>query len=255
MKENLYDHLAKRYEQRYLKRDYDYTKHCLLSLLREHHVSNALEVGCGTGYWLRFLQPNVKIIYGLDLSLAMLKKSLQQGNNLSVILGNAGKLPFVKGAFNLVLCVNAFHIFKEKENFIQAAHSLLKPSGVLAIIGMNPRNPKNHLFIYDYFNSTYETDLKMYPPKELVVAWMRNVGMNDIQSHIIEEINEWYEGEEVLHCHFLQKDGCTQLALLSGEDYRIGIKKIKNHLSIQKNRAVFLDCIEMEIIFGIKSPV
>src|SRR5512144_1348258 len=78
----------------------------------------ALEVGCGTGYWLGVLAGHTRAIYGLDLSSGMLCRAQAQAPASALAQGQAGQLPFASASFHLLICVNALHHFPDKPAFI-----------------------------------------------------------------------------------------------------------------------------------------
>lgn len=158
-----YDGVAKSYDERY-KSGYkpEGIASKLQNLIHDAGAERVLEVGCGTGHWLRILQGQAQVV-GLDQSLGMLRKAVEQEGEFSLIQGNAGLLPFQSKSFDAVYCVNALHHFKYPSAFIAAAYDLLKENGVLAVIGMNPHPLQDRWFIYDYFPGTLEADLKRYP--------------------------------------------------------------------------------------------
>ena len=65
------------------------------------HAQNALEVGCGTGHFTRWLSEQGLRTIGLDLSVAMLVQA-QALNGVLLVRGDASRLPFADGTFDLV---------------------------------------------------------------------------------------------------------------------------------------------------------
>jgi hypothetical protein len=118
---------------------------------------------------------------------------------------------------------------------------------------MNPHNSQNHLFIYDYFDGTYETDLNRFPSRQTIIEWMNNAGFIMVRWKLVERIREQYVGNQVLGTHFLQKHSCTLLALLTDEAYAAGIARIETALSETSTNGkplIFKDNIFMELITG-----
>jgi len=81
----------------------DYIK----KLLPESDIDSILEVGCGDGFGMTFLQDICPNIYGSDISLAMLHNNPVESSRLS--LADAYKLPYRDNRFDLVYCWELLH--------------------------------------------------------------------------------------------------------------------------------------------------
>lgn len=67
---------------------------------------NALEIGCGSGYWgyaFQWIYPNIKYT-GIELSKSCVKSCKENG--LNVLHGNIKKLEFPDNSFNLILLLD-----------------------------------------------------------------------------------------------------------------------------------------------------
>ena len=219
-----YDRAADGYNKRYetaYKQNGIASK--LLDLVRTAEARRVLEVGCGTGHWLRVLRRYVHMV-GLDLSHGMLQKAAGANGASLLVRGEANHLPFADRTFDMVFCVNAIHHFKNPPSFIAEAHRLLTPDGVLAVIGMNPHTGKDRWFIYDYFPGTRETDLQRYPSPGTIAEWMTFAGFEQIIHQVAERLHDDRCVDNVLP---LAKDFTSQLSLLTSEDYEKGIARIE----------------------------
>jgi ubiquinone/menaquinone biosynthesis C-methylase UbiE len=65
---------------------------------------SALEVGCGTGHFTRWMASRGLQVVGLDISQAMLTEAVRLGSRC-LVRGNASTLPFATGAFDLVTLI------------------------------------------------------------------------------------------------------------------------------------------------------
>ena len=111
MSEINYDAIADEYDKRY-ETAYgpDGIALTLLDLVHRVSAKRVLEVGCGTGHWLRLLQDQVCVV-GLDPSFGMLQKAAGSKGDLLLVCGISNHLPFSDHTFDILLCVNALHHF------------------------------------------------------------------------------------------------------------------------------------------------
>lgn len=249
-----YDKIAHQYNQRYPQSQDWERGQALLSLAKKINAQHILEVGCGTGYWVNLLyQPNRKI-FGLDFSMGMLKQAQTQPSAVNLMQGNAIQLPLQNATFDLVYCVDAIHHFGNYRAFIQEASRLLKPNGLLAIIGHDPHaEGAHHWYIYDYFDTVYDTDLRRYPSGESVLRMMKAEGFENVSSQTVEHIQNIHVGEAVLNDPFLKHDATSQLALLSEETYQAGLTNIKQTIAQAKETIVFRSDIQVKMFLGVKN--
>src|SRR2546429_3600837 len=113
-----YDAIASNYDARYTLGLYDGVREVLRTLVLAKKPARVLEVGCGTGYWLSALLDLTANLYGLDYSLAMLKKAGERDSRGRVVRGRAETLPFQDATFDFMFCVNALHHFERFDSFI-----------------------------------------------------------------------------------------------------------------------------------------
>ncbi|HCB02010.1 MAG TPA: hypothetical protein DEP19_06470 [Anaerolineae bacterium] len=249
-----YDKIAQRYNQRYSKPQHWERGQALFELAKQINAKTILEVGSGTGYWLNLLSPLTKHVYGLDYSMGMLTQAKGQAAPLKLIRGTATNLPLKKEAFDFIYCVDAIHHFGNHQAFIQEAYRLLKPNGVLAVIGHDPHADGSHYwYIYNYFDKVYDTDLRRYPSGTAILKMMNASGFKNISANIVEHIQNLHVGEAVLKDPFLKHDATSQLALLNEEQYQAGIEKIKQDITNTKGQVVFRSEIQVKMFMGIKS--
>jgi ubiquinone/menaquinone biosynthesis C-methylase UbiE len=226
-----YDQVAPVYDQRYAAGGPQGIASALLGLARNLGAKRILEVGCGTGHWLAALQPVVHQVYGLDLSFAMLQKAHERKETFYLVRGHAQALPFADRAFDLIFGVNALHHFDHPQAFMRDSGRLLRKGGVLVIIGMDPHAGRDCWYLYDYFAGTYEADLSRYPSAGTVVDWMIAAGFDRVERRVAARIVHTWVGRKVLSDPTLQKNGTSQLVLLTHEAYAAGMARIEAALT------------------------
>ena len=252
-----YDDIASTYDGRY-RRGVGEGEHtipfALRQLLTPGVPNRILEVGCGTGFWLSSFGDRDKV-YGIDVSQAMLSKA--KARHADLIRGTAEQLPFPHASFDLVYCVNAFHHFPEKEPFIREAERTLRPNGTLAIIGMDPHGQHDRWYIYDYFEGTYELDLRRFPSVPQITTWMNDAGFVEARHFVVERILDHQDGRAVLAHSVLQKTGTSQLILISNEAYDRGLRKIHADLDVaeaRKDTLSFVEDISLVMVSARRGP-
>lgn len=235
-----YDALAATYNRRFDSDAAQGVGHALAKLARDAAAERVLEVGCGTGHWLAQLRPLAPRLFGLDLSQGMLAQAQQRSAPLHLVRGTAEQLPFGRSHFDLVYCVNALHHFLDPQAFITEAYRLLRPHGVLAIVGSDPHGRKDSWYVYDYFEGVYERDVARFPRWKTIRGWLETAGFHDVGSRVAERIYEEKVGRAVLDDPFLQKEATSQLALLSDAAYAAGLARIEAAVAAAERRGATL---------------
>lgn len=222
-----YNTISSSYDERYSGNQLSGIARTLQNIAKQIQPKKILEVGCGTGRWLSEFENYSALKVGVDLSHGMLTKCKIKNESSQLICSDANQLPFANSTFDLIYCVNAIHHFPKKKEFIFSGKELLNSGGVLSITGFDPRNSNDQWYVYNYFDGTYKNDLERYPSFTNLELWMRNAGFTNIKTEVAETVTNNRIGSDVFNDLFLRKDQASQLAMLSDEEYEIGINKMK----------------------------
>jgi SAM-dependent methyltransferase len=246
-----YDAISNDYDQRYPSTQHWERGDALLNLARQVKAKTILEVGSGTGFWLNLLHQVTPNLYGMDFSAGMIAQAQNQPAPLKLTRGTATQLPYQSETFDLVYCVDAIHHFGDHHAFIAEAFRILKPHGALAIIGHDPHSGDFNWYVYDYFDTVFETDLQRYPSSDVVKGTMKQAGFKHVERQDVEHILNIHKGEEVLNEPFIKQNATSQLALLSEEVYLTGIERIKADLK-HNDQMIFKSDFWVKMFTGIK---
>jgi SAM-dependent methyltransferase len=113
-----------RYADRHMEDYRSFRNDTLADILADHAVpagARVLEVGCGTGLTLEYLSKlgGRYRLFGMDLSATMLgqvvSKAARLDNAPRVLLGDAGRLPYADGLFDVTLATRFIHQFTHSD--------------------------------------------------------------------------------------------------------------------------------------------
>src|SRR5213076_934934 len=105
--------IAAGYDRRYDLHDYAGVRETLLTFLSAPTPAAAvLEVGCGTGHWLREIGARwhgsrAAVIAGVEPSSQMIARARGAAPDARLVRGGAERLPLRDASFDRVYCVNA----------------------------------------------------------------------------------------------------------------------------------------------------
>jgi ubiquinone/menaquinone biosynthesis C-methylase UbiE len=230
MQKTDYAQISATYNNRYKENYLVNIENSIRNIVSKNHYKTILEAGCGTGRWISSLEDISKKIFGLDYSFDMIKIPKMKKSYLNLVNADAVHIPFKNNFFDLIFCVNAIHHFPDKEKFISECKRTLTSNGMLAVFGVDPHIDKDW-YVYDYFDSVYENDLKRFPSLELLEKMLAAEKFDDIKITEIEKVYNERIGNDVFNDPFLSKYHCSQLANLSDEEYQKGINKIKYQIT------------------------
>ena len=133
-----------------------------LAPIPEDFAGRLLEVPVGTGVLTMPLYKSLPSaeISCLDYSADMMAHARKRADalgmkNVSFVQGDVGSLPFPDGSFDLVLSLNGFHAFPDKEAAYRETFRVLKPGGIFC----------GCFYIKGEFGRTDFFVRKMYVPK------------------------------------------------------------------------------------------
>ncbi|HBV01059.1 MAG TPA: hypothetical protein DEF00_01535 [Candidatus Taylorbacteria bacterium] len=128
-----------------------------LSLLKPRAHERLLDVGCGTGTFLKLLRANSSIplaLTGVDASDDMLHEARKNAGDISFQYADASSLPFRDKTFNAVVSILALHHMpcEVKKKAIGEIARVLKKDGRVVILDLFRPNTRLGGFFSFWFN-------------------------------------------------------------------------------------------------------
>jgi len=225
-----YDAIAASYDRRYVDNDYSGVEQALIAFIGEHLRGGVLEVGCGTGHWLRLLGERGIRAAGLDASKNMLDYARAQATGATLAQGRAESLPWAGGAFDRLFCINAFHHFADKVAFLSEARRVLVPGGRMMTVGLDPHTGLDRWYVYEYFEPALEIDRRRYPATARIREWMRDIGFTDVRTDEVQHLPDRIPVRTAIQRGRLDKRDKSQLAVLTDREYQQGMDRIRQAL-------------------------
>ncbi|MCK5283698.1 MAG: class I SAM-dependent methyltransferase [Nanoarchaeota archaeon] len=108
-------------------------------LSKEKNLGEAIEFGCGTGYFTKAIAMNAEYIIAADVSEEMLdaaKRQLKEYKNIKFEIADCKAATFPDKEFDTVLMVNLLHVIKEPHKALEESYRILKDGGLLITIDL-----------------------------------------------------------------------------------------------------------------------
>lgn len=150
----LYD--ERYYRRREATRDFLIEAELLYRLLRPTPGSRILEVGCGGGALLSYLEAKGHRVTGVDVLEDAVRASRSMVTRGEVLQAEAGSLPFPDASFDRLLAQHLVEHLEDITTTLVEWKRVLAPGGVMALCTPNRRYPcpslfydPGHVHIYD----------------------------------------------------------------------------------------------------------
>ena len=108
-------------------------------LLKERSLGNAIEFGCGTGYFTKAIARNARHVVTTDLSYKMLEVArthLRELKNITVQKADCADTSFSAESFDSAFLVNLIHVVDDRSQCLQESHRILRNGGSLIVVDL-----------------------------------------------------------------------------------------------------------------------
>ena len=108
---------------------------------------------------------------------------------------------------------------------------MLRPGGGLFIAGLDPHAGVDTWWLYEAFPDARDADLRRYPAGSTVRRWMTDAGFLDVRSDVVQRWQGTLTGTELVERNLLDRQGTSQLMVISDDAYAAGVAQVTSDLS------------------------
>jgi ubiquinone/menaquinone biosynthesis C-methylase UbiE len=131
-----YDEIADVYDQRYDHRDRgrQYYDHIATAVMNRIGTGGELlDIGCGTGLFIRRYLKYGGTVTGIDISTGMIRRATPIFPEVNFVAGNAEYLPFQDDSFDSISSLLAFSYLTRPDQTLKDCCRILRPGGRMAV--------------------------------------------------------------------------------------------------------------------------
>jgi SAM-dependent methyltransferase len=163
----------------------------IVNIAEKIQFTSFIDVGCAEGFYIKLLSPNILrskefCVVGLDIAKSYLAKAKTKAPNALLVLGDAHKLPFKEGSFDLVLCSEVFEHVLNPASVLKELVRVSRKYLILTAAGEN----LFHFFIkklglmktedpYAYFGHGHIHEMSIH---ETLIPWAEQLGCKCLNS-------------------------------------------------------------------------
>jgi len=171
--ESKWDSRAEAFERKWFNRFnyFQFLQKRSIHLLDLHEGQRLLDIGCGTGWAVRYAASLVKNeggFYGIDISSRMIEKAQESCRSCESIYfykADAEALPFENDFFDFIICTNSFHHYFTPSKVLNEVYRVLKTGGRILIL--DPTADAFFMKIFDKWTKKREREhVKYYSTRE-----------------------------------------------------------------------------------------
>jgi ubiquinone/menaquinone biosynthesis C-methylase UbiE len=187
--------------------------------------SRVLEVGCGTGNYIRAIASATSAnCFGLDPSAGMLEKARKGASSLTLSQGSGEGLPHPDGSFNFIFSVDVIHHVRDRRAFFAEAFRALRPGGWLATGTDSEKIIRERMPLSCYFPETVEAELGRYPKDGEIPRLLQAQNFAGIFEDFVEFSYSLSDSTA------FERKAFSSLRLISDDAFAKGLNRMKDDL-------------------------
>lgn len=147
------------------------------------HKQDLLDLGCGTGTFLKIVKDSYKSVTGLEYNDGMIGEARKLlGDSVKLVQGSADKMPFEDNSFNVVCINQVIHHFPADGGFkylgsvLSEIARVLRPNGTLVLNHSTPTQQRDSFWWLSLFPRTSPVICARFAPLEDVKRLMVEAG-------------------------------------------------------------------------------
>lgn len=208
----------------------------LIGLGRLNEESRVLEIGCGTGNYIRAISEKTgAICTGIDPSREMLRiagsnhglpKNRRKPGEADVTFfeASAEEVPLSGNQFDLVFSVDVIHHVQDRVKAAAETFRLLKPAGVAAVVTESENDIRHRTPHVTYFPEIIDVEIDRYPSIEEIEGQLAGAGF-EIQPSIAVSM-PW----QVDDIRPFREKAFSSLHLIPHDAFAAGIARMEDDL-------------------------
>ena len=222
-----YDDVAAHFDRRYRECDYGEIGRALLDFIGSAPLTAILEVGCGTGHWLRAMTGRADLVVGLDSSAGMLRQAREVVPGVRLVRACAEQLPWRDRAFDRIVCITALHQFAGRIEFLSDVRRLLRPGGGFLSVDLDPHAGWDTWWVYEYFDAVHGIDLARFAPVRTIRSELVEAGFTWCKSFEAARIENTISANEALAGGLASRTVTSHLRVLSDAQFDRGLERLR----------------------------
>src|SRR3989344_769736 len=155
-----------------------------------------LDIGYGSGYFLKAADEAGLDTYGIDISEEGMKIAQKSSPNSKLYVGKGEDLPFEDNFFDHVACIGVLEHFMDIEKGIKEMKRVIKPGGTLLILVPNIN------FIYWKFQKSKGTEQKDISEALMSLEQWRDKFIKEGLEVIKIDKDDWFSKEPIVFTPF-----------------------------------------------------
>lgn len=150
-------------------------------LATNQKLTKILDIGCGTGRLVKFLNQKGFIAQGCDSAPEAVKAAQINNNTSTIRKTSATSLPYKIESFDLVTSISTIEHLTKKDSreFLKEVKKVLKPGGYLFMVTPNYSSPSRYLLGKKWYGYQDPTHVNYFGPKSIKTLLL-NSGFKNI---------------------------------------------------------------------------